>query len=131
MFSFLRRSRGPEPPTPAIATALGLDGPPGGADPWGLALITRRGSYSGRPVRYFRVFSPKSVGAQGVSVRVFADLDAHPGLVLGSGHVERDGAIVVTARRQQPRTDTPDRSAADRAAHADDEHYVFPKDGKR
>ncbi len=65
----------------AVTTASGLDGSPGEADAWGVALITRRGSYSGRPVRYFRVFSPKNVGAQGVSVRVFADLDARPGLV--------------------------------------------------
>jgi hypothetical protein len=126
MFSFFRKSRDPQPPSAAIASALGLDGPPGSTELSGLALVARRGSYSGRPVRYFRVFSPKNVGVQGVSIRVFADLDAHPSFVLGSGHVERDGAIVVTARTRPPNTDTPDRSFADRAAQANDEHYVFP-----
>lgn len=129
MFSFLRRSREPESPSAAIVAALGLAEPPDSIESSHLAVTTRRGSYSGRPVRYFRVFSPTSVGAQGVSVRIFADLDAHPQLVLGSGHVERDGAIVVTGRSRLPMAHTPDRSNADRAAHADDEQYVFPKAG--
>jgi hypothetical protein len=129
MFNFFRKSREPQPPSAAIASALGLNGSTGGTDLSGLAVVARRGSYSGRPVRYFRVFSPKDIGARGVSVRVFADLDGHPNLVVGSGHVERDGAVVVSARARPTATDTPGRSSADRASHADDEHYVFP-DGR-
>jgi hypothetical protein len=127
MFGFLRRSRDPESPPAAIVAALGLRERPDSTESSHLAVTTRGGSYSGRPVRYFRVFSPTTVGAQGVSVRIFADLDAHPQLVLGSGHIERDGAVVVTTRSRPPTTHVPDRSNADRAAHADDEQYVFPE----
>jgi hypothetical protein len=102
MFDFVRRSRNPQQPTDAIADALNVDGLLSELDPWGLAVVARRGSFSGRPVRYFRIFSPTQAAAQAVIVSVFSDLDNHPSLVLGSGHVERDGAVVVTRQRDLP-----------------------------
>jgi hypothetical protein len=99
MFEALRKARNPRRPTAAIADALNVDGLLSDLDPWGLAIVARRGSYVGRPVRYFRVFSPSQVAALGLSVQVFSDLDDHLSLVLGSGHVEPDGGVVVTPAR--------------------------------
>jgi hypothetical protein len=72
------------------------------------------------------VFDPSRVAERGLQVRRFTDLDAHPDLVLGSGHVEADGAIVVSQRHDDQVTRAPVRSEADRSAHADDEQVVFP-----
>jgi hypothetical protein len=61
-------------------------------------------------------------------VHGFRDLDAHTDLVLRSGHVEREGAVVLTPGHAVARLPVPERQRADRATHADDEQYVFPSD---
>lgn len=58
-----------------------------------LRMIERRGNYSGRPVTYFRVFNPVTVQAAGITARGYADLD--PVTDLYTGHIERDGVIVL------------------------------------
>src|SRR5262249_52107617 len=59
-------------------------------------VLEQRGSYSGRQVTYFRVFDPVRVAERTRRVQAFIDLDSHPELVLGSGHREQNGAIVLT-----------------------------------
>jgi hypothetical protein len=98
MFDFLRRSAEPVPVTPGVAEALVSSGLPAGTDSAALRMLQKRGAYSGRPVRYFRVFDPARAAEQEVSPRTFADLDTHPDLVLGSGHLERNGAVMLNRR---------------------------------
>lgn len=100
MFSVFRRSH-PHQPSVALSHALG-DGLPPGVDPATLTVVEQRGSYSGRSVSYFRVFDPVRVAERGLQVRVFRDLDAHPELVLGAGHVEREGGVVLSRRGPIP-----------------------------
>jgi hypothetical protein len=97
MFDFFRKSRAHHPTKP-IAQALATNGLPPGMDPETLDVVDQRGSYSGRRVTYFRVFDPVRIAERAVQVRVFADLDAHPELILGSGHVEQNGAVVLSRR---------------------------------
>src|SRR5882672_6897739 len=93
MFNFLR-STSPHLPTAALQQALAQQGLPPGKSVDSLRVLTASGSYAGRSVRYFRVFDGAVHG--GVSVRTFHDLDAHPELVVGSGHVDRDGTLALT-----------------------------------
>ena len=116
----------PHSPSASIVQALAGEGLPWGMDPATLAVVEERGSYAGRRVRYFRVFDPARAAERRIQVRVLRDLDAHPELVVGSGHVERDGTIVLSRRDREPLSTTVTRSGADRAAHGDDEHFVFP-----
>lgn len=128
MFSFLRKSQSHQP-TAAIAQALASDGLPPGMDPKSLSVLTHNGSYSGRKVSYFRVFDPLRVTERSLKVQDFADLDTHPELVIASGHVEHNGAVVLT--RTEHRTLSSSsfaRSEAVRADHGDDERFVFPDD---
>ena len=62
-----------------------------------------------------------------IRVQAFDDLDSHPELVLGAGHVERDGVVVLIKRSVPAAAAAPSRSQASRADHADDERVVFPK----
>jgi hypothetical protein len=128
MFSFLRKSQ-PRPPSSAMAQALITSGLPSGMQPSSLEVVTQHGSYSGRGVSFFRVYDPVRVEERELKVRHFADLDAHPDLVLGSGHVESDGAVVLSRRGGSQVASTPTRNGADRSAHADDEQIVFPGRG--
>lgn len=66
-------------PTPALCQALLKEGLPPGMDPSTLRVALQRGSYSGRGVRYFRVFDAIRVTERALIVRRYADLDAHPG----------------------------------------------------
>jgi hypothetical protein len=125
MFSLFRKPQ-PRHPTAAMARALVSDGLPPGIEASTLSVVQQHGSYSGRRVSYFRAFDPIRVAQRGLQIRGFTDLDAHPDLVLGSGHVEADGAVVLSRRRESQVTSTPVRSEADRSAHADDEQVVFP-----
>lgn len=124
MLNPFRKSQ-PHGPSAALANALGRGALPTGVQPTTLAVVDQAGSYSGRKVSYFRVFDPAVIAERGVRVRDFRDLDAHPDLVLGSGHVESDGAVVLakTDRPDLPATSV--RSTADRSVHADDEQFVF------
>jgi hypothetical protein len=59
-----------------------------------------------------------------VQVRVFDDLDTHQELVLGSGHVQQNGAVALV--RREAASAAPARAQADWADHGDDERFVFP-----
>lgn len=61
----------------------------------GLRMIRRQGRYAERKVTYFRVVDPEAVRQAGVDLRAFGDLDAHQPLHLHTGHIERDGQIVL------------------------------------
>ena len=101
MFGFLRR--GPSPRTSlAIQQALVQQGLPFGMSVNRLRVLTRQGNYAGRSVRYFLAFDADQAAQGGLTPRTFKDLDTQPDLVVGSGHIERDGAISLT-RRQPPR----------------------------
>ena len=125
MLSLFRKSQ-PRHLTAAMARALVSDGLPPGTQPSTLSVVLQHGLYSGRRVRYFRVFDPRRLAERGVQMRSFSDLDAYPDLVLGSGHLEADGAVVLSKRDRSRTTSTVVRSEADRSAHADDERVVFP-----
>jgi hypothetical protein len=127
MFSLFRKSP-PQQPSSAIVRAMTSDGLPAGLDPARLSVLQQRGSYSGRKVSYFRVFDPVRASERSYKVIDFGDLDAHPELVLGSGHVEQNGAVVLTHVDRTNAAGAFARSEAVRADHGDDERYVFPDD---
>jgi hypothetical protein len=103
MLLFFRRTQSHQP-TPALQQALIKGGLPDAVQPAQLLVLQQRGLYSGRQVRYFRVFDPVRSAERAISIHHFDDLGHHPELILGSGHVERDGSIVVSRREQ---VDTP------------------------
>ena len=125
MFSLFRNSQ-PRRPTAAMAAALISDGLPSGMEPSTLSVVQQHGSYSGRRVSYFRVFDPIRLAERGLHVRRFTDLDAHADLILGSGHLEAGGSVVLSKRGKPHPAETPTRSEANRSAHPDDEQIVFP-----
>ena len=125
MFKLFRNSQS-RPPTAALCQALISEGLPPGMDPATLRVAIQHGSYSGRGVNYFRVFDATRVAERALKVRTYADLEAHPELVLGSGHFEANGAVVLSKRDRPPLTSPSVRTEADRSAHGDDEHFVFP-----
>lgn len=73
-----------------------------------VALLETRGQYAGRRVTFFRAFQP-----------------GHLDLVLGSGHVEPGGRVVLDTTRAAQESAPPAREPAKRADHADDERLVF------
>jgi hypothetical protein len=104
MFNFFSRH-----PTryPSIREALVQSGVAAAGDPSQVAVVEKRGKYSDRGVNFFRAFAP-----------------GHEDIVLGSGHVEHEGLVMVDLRRP-PEGAVPARELADRALHADDERLVF------
>jgi hypothetical protein len=124
MFSFFRNIASPKSSL-AIQQALVQQGLPLGMSVNRLRVLTRQGNYAGRSVRYFRAFDVDQAAQGGVAPRTFNELDAHPDLVVGSGHVERDGAVALTRREPSTIAPSPTRASADRAGHADDAHLVF------
>jgi hypothetical protein len=104
MFDVFNRSRLHES---TIRQALIQAGIAGATDRTSVAILEKRGDYSGRRVTFFSAFEP-----------------AHRDVVLASGHVEQDGTVVVNGRREAE-GNTPARQATNRATHADDEHLVF------
>jgi hypothetical protein len=100
MFDFFRKSQ-PRHPSGALASALTREGLPPGMDPATLTVLEQGGSYSGRRVKYFRVYDPIRAAERAVDVRAFRDLDTHADLVLGSGHLESDGAVVISRRHAE------------------------------
>jgi hypothetical protein len=125
MFNLFRNSQ-PHHPSTALAQALVGDGLPLGLDPATLSVLERRGSYSGRSVTYFRVFDPVRLAERNLAVRDYSDLDSHPDLVLGSGHREQDGVIVLTRQARPSLSSTYAREEAIRSKHTDDQQFVFP-----
>lgn len=126
MFNMFRKSQ-PRRPTAALCQALASDGLPPGMEASSLNVVEHHGSYSGRHVTYFRVFDPIRIAERALHVRGYADLDVHPDMVLGSGHFEADGAVVLSKRDRPPSANPPVRTEANRSAHGDDEQFVFPE----
>jgi hypothetical protein len=120
MFNFRNRSA---PRYLTIRQTLAKAGVASAADPARLTVLERMGSYSGRRVNFFRAFDPTGA-ARGLKVHAFRDLDAHQDLVLGSGHVEHEGLVMLDGRPEADRT-APAREPADRTAHTDDDRFVF------
>ena len=125
MFGFLR-TRDPQSPSAVISHVVKQAGLPAGVDhPSMLRVVESRGRYSGRKVLFVRVFDPASAAGSAVVVQRYRDLDAHPELILWSGHVESDGIVAITRSAAVAATGTPTRAHADRTAHHDDERFVF------
>src|ERR1051325_11524064 len=92
---------------PNIRQALVQSGLSIAGDSARVSLIETYGSYVGRRVKFFR-----AVDAE------------RSGVLLGSGHVEPNGTVVVNLR-QSAEGPAPTRHLADRTTHADDERLVF------
>ncbi|SRR6266508_1355174 len=129
MFGFMRKS-GVRSPSAALRRALESDGLTPGIDASALGVVESRDSYAGRTVTYIRVFDLARAAARGLDVHAFGDLDAQRNLVLRTGHVEKDGTVVITWRAPSLDAETPLRERADRAVHADDERFVFTGNGR-
>ena len=111
MLNFFNRS---QPRYPTIRQALVQAGLSAAADPSQVAVVEKHGQYAGRRVNFFRAFEP-----------------AHQERLLGSGHVEREGLVVLN-RQRQPEGAPPTRQPADSAAQSDYEHLIFwDADGAR
>jgi hypothetical protein len=127
MFDFMRRSS-PQSPTTAIRHALKEDGLFSvGGESVALSVVELRGRYAGRTVRYFRVFDPARTGTRGLNIRSYKDLDAHPSLLLRTGHVEEDGSVIIDYRVPSLDAAIPVRERADRVVHAGNERFIFPE----
>ncbi len=122
MFNFLHRSA---PRYPTIRQTLVNAGVLSSAAADALTILERHGSYSGRGVNFFRAFNPTDATAGAIQVRTYGDLDAHQELVLGSGHIESNGMVMLNGQ-PEPNRAVPTRELADRAAHTDDQRFVFP-----
>ncbi len=104
MFNLFNR---PKLRYPTIREALVQSGLSTASDPNRVVVQERHGQYSGRRVNFFRAFE-----------------SGHRDSLLRSGHVEREGLVVVD-RRDEPEGAAPTRELANRAIHADDERLVF------
>ena len=104
MFNFFSR---PQPRYPTIRQALVEAGLSTAGDRTRITVVEKHGQYAGRRVNFFSAFEP-----------------AHQDRLLGSGHVELDGMVIVD-RRSEPEGAAPVRQPANRADHADDERLVF------
>ena len=104
MFKFLNRS---QRRYPTIRQALVEAGLSAAGDRAQVAVLEKHGQYAGRRVNFFRAFEPE-----------------HQDVLLGSGHVEPDGLVVVDSHAD-PEGAAPARQPANRANHADDERLVF------
>jgi hypothetical protein len=126
MFGFMWRS-GARVPSAAIGRALELEGlPPGIGAASSLGVVESRGRYAGRGVTYIRVFDPARAAERVLDVLAFKDLDDYRSLVLRTGHVEKDGTVVLSWRAPSTDAEIPVRERADRAMHTGDERFVFP-----
>ena len=125
MFGFLR-TPAPQSPSAAISHVVEQAALPADIRHASmLRVVESRGRYSGRTVLFVRVFDPARAAESAVVVQRYGDLDAHPGLVLWSGHVETDGTVAITRSAAAIDTRAPTRVHADRTSHADDERFVF------
>lgn len=129
MFGLFRRSA-PRPLSDAIQRAIQKDGlTPATNDPSQLRMVESEGRYSDRKVTYFRVFVPVLAAQQSLDVRRFSDLDQYQGLILRSGHVERDGTVILTRPVAVRAANRPVRAQADRTLQSDDAHIVRGETG--
>ena len=125
MFGF-RRTPDPRSPSAAIAHVVEQAGLPADISHSSmLRVVESSGRYSGRTVHFVRVFDPARAAESAVVVQRHGDLDAHPGLILWSGHVESDGIVAIRRTAAAAEAGTPTRVHADRTAHPDDERFIF------
>jgi hypothetical protein len=125
MFGLFRKS-GPRPVSEAISRAMQKDaGPSSAGNAALLRMVESSGRYSDRKVTYFRVFDPALATTRSLDVRQFRDLDDAQNVIVRSGHVEQDGAVVLTRAVTVRASDSTIRSLADRSKHADDAHIVI------
>ena len=124
MFDFFRKPAA-KSPSAALLRSLERDGLVAARDASNLQVVESAGRYAGRKVTFIRVFDAARTPELGVEIRDYADLDAHPELVLRAGHVEKDGEITINWRAPATEAAAPTRSQGDRSTHADDERYVF------
>lgn len=129
MFGLFRRTA-PRPLTDAIRQAIQRDGhTPATLDPAQLRMVESSGRYSDRKVTYFRVFDPSSTAQRSLDIRRYQDFDVFLGLVVRSGHVERDGTVILTKPVVVRVPSTPPRTQADRTLHTGDAHIVRGETG--
>ena len=142
MFNFLNRS---QPRFPTISQALVEAGLSAVGDPSLVAVVEKHGQYAGRrlarlgdghavhaaaqvqDVGHGRSPSAEVAGEalEGRRVNFFrAFKPGQQDLLLGSGHVEREGLVVLNSR-PQPEGPPPTRQPADRTTHANYEHLIF------
>jgi len=96
MLGLFRRSA-PRPLSDAIRVAIEQQSKSSEiGNPSQLRMVELGGRYSDRKVTYCRGFDPTSVTQRSLDIRRYKDFDANPTLVLRSGHVERDGTVVLT-----------------------------------
>jgi hypothetical protein len=124
MFGF-RRRRAPRPLTDAIRRAIENDGMmPSVSNPAQLQMVESAGRYSDRKVTYFRIFDPASAAHSVLALGRYQDYGVFTSRVLRSGHVERDGTVVIV-RPAPVLAAEPSMSAhAERRLHADDARVV-------
>ena len=95
MFGFRRRP-GPRPLTDAVRRAIEEDGLPAPVVNLSLLwMVESKGRFSDRNVTYFHVFDSTSPVQRALDIRRYQDFDVFSGLILRSGHVERDGTIAL------------------------------------
>ncbi|HZO27564.1 MAG TPA: hypothetical protein VFH48_16430 [Chloroflexota bacterium] len=129
MFGLFRRPA-PRPLTDAIRRAIEKDGMTESvSNPSLLRMVESKGRYSDRKVTYFRVFDSTSPTQRSLNLRRYQDFDVFSGLVLRSGHVERDGTVVLTRPVIVRAAETPIQTQADRTRHADDAPIVRGETG--
>lgn len=129
MFGLFARTS-PRSLTDAIRQAIQRDGHTAAdLDPARLQMVESSGRYSDRKVTYFRIFDPASATQRALDIRRYQDLDAFLGLVVRSGHVERDGTVVLTRPVVVRVPSTAPRTQADRTLHADDAHIIRGETG--
>jgi hypothetical protein len=104
MFNFFNR---PQLRYPTIRQALVEAGLSAAGDSARISVLEKHGQYAGRRVNFFRAFEP-----------------GHEDRLLASGHVEREGMVIVDSR-SEPEGATPVRQPANSADHLDDEHIIF------
>lgn len=129
MFGFFRRPTS-RPLTDAIRRAIAHDGMTAAvSNPSLLRMVESRGRYSDRKVTYFRVFDPATTAQRSMDMQRYQDFDVFPRLILRSGHVEKDGAVVLTRPVVVRPAEALSRTNADRSLHADDAHIVRGETG--
>src|ERR1051326_3726827 len=104
MFDFFNR---PQLRYPTIRQALVEAGLSAAGDSERVVVVEKHGQYAGRRVNFFRAFEP-----------------GHEDWLLGSGHVEPEGMVIVDSRREAEGA-APVRQPAIPADHVDDEHLIF------
>ena len=124
MFDFFRKPAA-KSPSAALLRSLERDGLVAARDASNLQVVESAGRYAGRKVTFIRVFDAARTPELGLDIRGYADLDAHPDLVLRAGHVEQDGDITINWRASAAEAGAPARTQGDRSTHADDERFVF------